>query len=87
MPPQYIICSASHKIEDHYSGVAYYNKGKEKIYVHITTRCANCGGKHLANSSHCISRYKAEKKARKIKIGSNNKAIIVKPNDKPRKDE
>ena len=50
-PPQCIICSSPHKVEEHYCSVAGCNKGKRKICAHVTVQCANCGGGHFANSN------------------------------------
>ena len=66
-PQKCIICTSLHKIEDNHCGVAGCQKGKGKICVHFTPRCANCIGAHAANFPHCTSRYKAEISARKEK--------------------
>ena len=66
-PPKCVICAGSHKVEEHLCGVAGCSKGKRKIYVHVTIKCANCGGTHAANSPRCVSRHKADIKARKEK--------------------
>lgn len=64
---QYIICIGPHKIEKHSCGIAGYNKGKRKIYVHIAIKCANYGENHTVNSPRCTSRYKVDIEARKKK--------------------
>ena len=66
-PQRCIICAGSHKVEDHQCGVTGCNKGKGKICVHVTPKCANCKGAHAANSPRCTSRHKAEINARKEK--------------------
>ncbi len=66
-PEKYVICVRSHKVENHQCGVMGRNKGKKKICVHVTPRCANCMGAHAANSSRCTSRHKVEISARKGK--------------------
>ena len=66
-PPKCVICAGPHKVEDHYCGVTDCNKGKGKICVHVTAKCANCKGSHAANCSRCVSRHKADIKARKEK--------------------
>lgn len=35
--------------------------------MHVTAKCANCGGNHIADSALCISRYKADLEVRKHK--------------------
>ena len=64
-PPKCVICAGPHKVEDHCCGVAGCNKGKGKICIYVTAKCANCGGIHTANSPRCVSRHKADIKARK----------------------
>lgn len=66
-PQKCIICAGPHKVEDHQCGVSGCKKGKGKICVHVTPKCANCTGAHVANSPRCISRHKAEINARKEK--------------------
>lgn len=48
-------------------GVTGCKRGKGKICVHVNGKCAKCGGGHVANSSRCASRHKADVKARKEK--------------------
>ena len=88
---KYIICAGPYKVENHQCGVTRYQKGKEKIYVHITPKCANCTGAHAANSSRCTSRYKAEinpkkekktKKIQKENKGTNNIGNEIKEKEK-----
>ena len=66
-PEKCIICAGPHKVEDHQCGVTGCKKGKRKICVHVTPKCANCTGAHAANSPRCISRHKAEINVRKEK--------------------
>ena len=66
-PEKCLICAGPHKVENHQCGVAGCNKGKGKICAHITPKCANCGGTHVANSPRCASRHQADIKARKEK--------------------
>ena len=66
-PQKCVICAGPHKIEAHQCGVAGCKKGMGKIWVHVTSKCANCSGTHEANSPRCISRHQAEVKARKEK--------------------
>ena len=40
-PPQCIICSCPHKVEEHCCGVAGCNKGRGKICAHVMVQCAN----------------------------------------------
>lgn len=65
--PQCIICIGPYKIEEHSCGIAGYNKGKRKIYVHIAIKCANYRENHTVNSSRYTSRYKVDIKTRKKK--------------------
>lgn len=66
-PQRCRICAGPHKVDDHHCGVIGCKKGKGKICVHVTPKCANCMGAHVANSPRCISRHKAEINARKEK--------------------
>ena len=65
--PQYIISTGLQKVEEYSCGVASYNKGKRKIYIHIAIKCANCGENHTANFPYCTLRQKADIEARKEK--------------------
>lgn len=64
-PPKYIIWAVPHKVEEHCCVVAGYNKREGKICVHVTAKYANCGGNHVANFPRCVSRHKADIKAKK----------------------
>ena len=64
---KYVICAGPHKVEKHCYRVAGCNKRKRKICVHVTIKCANYGETHTTNSPRCISRHKADIKARKEK--------------------
>lgn len=66
-PQRCVICAGPHKVEDHQCGVARCKKGKRRICVHITPKCANCSGTHAANSPRCTSRHQADMIARKEK--------------------
>lgn len=66
-PPQCIICTGPHKVDEHRCGVTGCNKGRGRICVHVTVKCANCGGNHTADSPRCTSRHKADIEARKEK--------------------
>ena len=66
-PPKCIICAGPHKVEDHRCGVNGCSKGIGKMCAHVLALCANCGGNHPANSTHCTLRHKAEVNARKEK--------------------
>lgn len=55
-PAKCVIGLGEHKVEEHLCGVIGCTKGKGKICPHVTVKCANCGGSHMANSSRCISR-------------------------------
>jgi len=77
-PSKCVICAGPHKVEDHCCGVAGCNKGKGKICIHVTAKCANCGGAHAANSPRCGSRHKADLQARQDKkvMGKKNKTQV-----------
>ncbi len=64
-PARCIICTGPHKVEEHQCGVIGCTKGRGKVCVHVTVKCANCGGGHMANSPRCASRHKAGVKANK----------------------
>ena len=64
-PAKCIICTGAHKVEEHQCGMTRCTKGRGKICPHITVKCANCGGSHMANFSRCVSRQKAGIKASK----------------------
>ena len=64
---KYVIYTGSYKVENHSCGVTGCNKGKGKICVHITAKCANCGKTHTANFPRCVSRHKTNIKTRKKK--------------------
>ena len=49
--PRCVICAGPHKLEDHQCGVTSCHKGKEKVSIHVTVKCVNCGGGHSANSN------------------------------------
>ena len=66
-PAKCAICTGAHKVEEHQCGVAGCIKGRGKICPHVTVKCANCDGNHMANSPRCISRHKAGVKANKEK--------------------
>ena len=66
--PRCVMCAGPHKLEDHQCGVTGCHKGKGKMCIHITAKCANCEGDHCANSNRCTQRHKAELDARKYKI-------------------
>lgn len=66
-PARFIICTGPHKVEEHQCGVIGCTKGRGKVCVHVTVKCPNCGGGHMANSPRCVSYYKAGVKANKEK--------------------
>ena len=76
-PPQCVICSDPHKIEENCCGVADFNKDKGKTCVHVTIKCGNCGRSHLANSNQCTKGHRAEMRARKNRVVSKGKTKIV----------
>ena len=80
--PKCVICTGPHKIKDHRCGVTSCTKGVDKVCIHLTVQCANCGGGHSANSNQCTLRYKAEKEARRKKTIDNGKANEVETNEK-----
>lgn len=61
--PKCIIYSGPSKMEDHYYGVTGCTKRKEKICVHIITKCAYYGSHYCTNSSHHVSKDRADVKA------------------------
>ena len=98
-PPQCIICSGSHKVEEHRCGVAGCNKGKGKICAHVTAKCANRRGNHTANFPQCTSRHKADMQARqekklmgkrgkeKIQVEDASEAGIIRTEESPEPEE
>ena len=66
-PPQCIIYTGPHKVEEHSCRVEGYKKGRGKICIHVVVKCVNCGGNHTTNSPRCTSRHKADIEARKEK--------------------
>lgn len=62
-----VIYTGFYKVEDYYYNVIGYNKGKEKIYIHINTKCANYEGAHTTNSSYCRSKHKTDLQTRQNK--------------------
>ena len=67
-PQRCVICAGPHKVEDHQCGVVGCKKGKGKICVYVTPKCAYCSGPHAANSSRRRSRHQADIRARKEKM-------------------
>ena len=65
-PHKCIICAGPHKVEDHQCGIKGCKK-RGKICVHVTPKCANCIGAHVASSARCPSRHQAEIRVRKEK--------------------
>lgn len=54
-------------MKEYYCGVADCIKGKRKICVHMTVKCANYGESHTTNFPWCISKLKADLETRKRK--------------------
>lgn len=70
-PAKCIIYIGEHKVEEYKGGVIGCTKGKRRICPHITIRCDNCGGNHMAYFLLCSSRHKAGIKKIKKKCWRN----------------
>ena len=67
---KFIICAGPHKVKDHQCKVTECYKGKGKICIYVTPKCANCIRANATNSSWCTTRHKAD-----IKVKQNKKVI------------
>ena len=47
---QCVICSGPYTVENHRCGVTGCNKGKGKICLYVTAKCANYKGNHQSHS-------------------------------------
>lgn len=54
-----------YNVKNYQYGVIGCKKGKRKIYIYMTPKCANYIRAHIANFSHYISRYKIQINAKK----------------------
>ena len=66
-PPKCIICTSPYKVEEHCYRVVGCNIRKEKICIHVIAKFANLGENYTASSLRCVSRHKADMKAKKEK--------------------
>lgn len=67
-PHKYIFCTGLHKIEDYQSGVVRSQKEKEKIYVYVIPKYADCIEANAANFLCCTLKHKAEINTRKKRL-------------------
>jgi hypothetical protein len=66
-PPKCAICGGNHEIKDHKCAIKGCIAQIGKPCTHITQKCVNCNGPHLANFSYCPKRLEVLSKQRLAK--------------------
>lgn len=64
-PAKCVICSGAYKVKERQCGVIDCAKSRGKICTNVKAWYTNCGGNHMSNPSHCLSRQKPGVKASK----------------------
>lgn len=63
-----VICARAYLASKHQCKINRYNKGKDKLYIHIVAQYVNCQGNYPANFDKCIFCHKAKIKVQRNKV-------------------
>ena len=62
--PRCVICAKEHATRDHRCSVEGCRVGRGRMCLHVTAKCANCGGPHGARADACAAKRIAQHAAR-----------------------
>ena len=65
---QCVICPDAYNVKNHKCGLIGCTAKIGKIYTHVTSKCANCGGNYQATTFKCPAKLRAQTEAWKKKM-------------------